>query len=281
MSKRNPEGTAEEHDAKKSKPDLTKPVFGSTSSFGSALSKSQSATLSFTSFGSFGLGLKFGSALERAKLKKSFLDDESEEKHESTEKEQFKQVDLAATKVKTGEEDERSCFSTTAKLFELDLTNVKSGWKERGVGPLHLNQALKDPQQVRLVMRSQGLLRVILNFKVVKGTPVLKGLEASMAPGKYARINSIVDGKPVQYLLKMSNEATRDELVETIERLQRGMTATPAREAKKEENEGEEDETEESESTGAESEKETKDEAKTRDETKPNDEAKTKSEAAD
>lgn len=225
-----------------------KPVFGATSTFGNAsiFDKMKSKTNVFdglplkspekattatsfgssfgSSFGLFGANSKFANALQRATERKSFLDEPETDNTESksppeTPKatQQYKQVELVAQEVKTGEENEHSLYSATAKLFELDLTRIKEGWKERGLGPLHLNQSLDDMSQVRIVMRSQGLLRVILNYRITPTTVLIKGLEASLAPGKYLRFNSVSpEGKPVQYLIKFSNETLRNELVDKV-----------------------------------------------------------------
>lgn len=252
------EATPKDQSTEPEKPKVqqeNKPVFGSTSTFGKTSifenakkkpsifdskpedTPAKPATSSTTSFGSsfgssFGANSKFASAFENSINKKSFLD-EPEEKSDGTSTaspsstpkapQQYKQVDLKEQEVKTGEEGEKSVFSATAKLFELDLTNIADGWKERGLGPLHLNQCLDDPSQLRIVMRSQGLLRVILNYKITPSTELIKGLEASLAPGKYMRINSISDGKPVQYLVKFSNQTIRDELVDHVDTLKKTM----------------------------------------------------------
>ena len=101
---------------------------------------------------------------------------------------------------------------------------MSEGWKERGVGPLHLNQSKADPKQVRLVMRSQGLLRVVLNYKINADTEILKGLEASLTPEKFLRLNSInAEGTPIQNLLKFGSGTLRDELVEKIESLKQSI----------------------------------------------------------
>ncbi|KAI5955903.1 hypothetical protein KGF54_001405 [Candida jiufengensis] len=222
-------------------------------------SKSSTPTASIGGFSTFGSKSRFGNAFQESIKQKSFLDsapssssstsstkkdkskkeggldEEGEEEDEeeesgksqnkdalptSTATQQFKQVDLNPVEQTTGEEDEKSIFNCTAKLFELKLTSIEEGWKERGIGPLHLNQSTITQNQIRLVMRSQGLLKVILNYKIQKDTEILKGLEASLNPGKYLRLNSISDGKPIQYLLKFSNERIRDELIDNIEQLQ-------------------------------------------------------------
>ncbi|OBA21387.1 PH domain-like protein [Metschnikowia bicuspidata var. bicuspidata NRRL YB-4993] len=230
-------------------PGSAKPVFGAASTFGNASifdrmknntnvfdaaakpseaaqEQAAPATLSFGSFGgSFGAGSKFSNALQKASQKKSFLD---EPKETDTDKEvslgpssqQYKQVDLSEKKVETGEENEKSVYSATAKLFELDLSNISEGWKERGRGPVHVNQAIQDPAQARLVMRSNGLLRVILNYKISQTTTLLKGLEASLSPGKFLRMTAVsAEGKPVQYMLKFLSEEIRDALVDKVSEL--------------------------------------------------------------
>ena len=205
-------------------------------------SNSSSVTSSFGS-GTFGGNSKFNNAFQNSLKKKSFLDDKAEkdDKNEQTpdsesngkEKtpstQQYKQVDLTPVEeIKTGEENEKSHFTSTAKIFELNLTKISDGWKERGLGRLHLNQSLDDPQKVRLVMRSQGLLRVVLNMKVTSDTKLIKGLEASLSPGKFVRWNSINDqGVPVQYLLKFANQTIRDELIEKVENLKETFETEP------------------------------------------------------
>lgn len=255
----------------KEKPQETRPVFGATSSFGNASifdkmkkktnvfdglpsssEKKETLTSAFgsssvsggsfgSSFGLFGASSKFANALQKATEKKSFLDnpedDTSEAQSASTTpkpSQQYKQVELVAQDVKTGEENEKSLYSVTAKLFELDLTKISEGWKERGLGPLHLNQSLANPAEVRLVMRSQGLLRVVLNYRITQTTVLIKGLEASLSPGKFLRFNSVSgEGKPVQYLLKFGNETLRDALVDVVNEVRvstksNGGTAEPS-----------------------------------------------------
>ena len=217
-----------------------KHVFGATSSFGTSIEdikkrpnvfeslpsklNDKSDTPKLTS--SFGANSKFGNAFQESLNKKSFLEDASREKSEESENDrsetpkQFKQVELSPVDNKTGEEDERTIFTCTAKLFELDLTKISEGWKERGLGPLHLNQSISSPKQTRLVMRSQGLLRVILNMKISENTKLLKGLEASMSPGKFLRVNSVnAEGKPVQHLLKFGSEELRNGLYDDVKKL--------------------------------------------------------------
>lgn len=221
------------------KPEFKSPsVFGtSPSSIKESASVSNSTTTSATFGSTFGSNSRFGNAFKDSLNKKSFLDKDEEEKkvdttptnngseNNSTPKPQeYKQVDLVPVEQTTGEEDEISHFNCTAKIFELDLSKMSEGWKERGVGPLHLNQSKADPKQVRLVMRSQGLLRVVLNYKINADTEILKGLEASLTPEKFLRLNSInAEGTPIQNLLKFGSGTLRDELVEKIESLKQSI----------------------------------------------------------
>lgn len=223
-----------------------KPVFGASTSFGSSFSDLKKRPNVFESLpskldsttdtklaaeltpaisSSFGSNTRFGNAFQNSLTKKSFLD-EATDKPEATEPgvtpPKFKQVDLLPVEKKTGEEEERTIHTCTAKIFELDLTDMSAGWKERGLGPLHLNQSIASPEQSRLVMRSQGLLRVVLNMKVSAETQLFKGLVASLSPGKFLRVNSMNEGKPVQYLLKFGSEEIRDGLYDAVEELKKG-----------------------------------------------------------
>lgn len=250
---------AESLSAPKPGPSLEqKPVFGASSSFGKASifenikngknvfdlpTKDLAAqssnpvpstpTTSFGSFGgSFGANSKFSNAFQKASQKKSFLDEPEVSQSQTSSPSaasapQYKQVELTAKEVKTGEENEQSIFSATAKLFEMSLDKISEGWKERGVGPLHLNRSLEDPLQIRIVMRSHGLLRVILNYKITSTTNLIKGFEASLSPGKFLRINSVSSqGTPLQYLLKFSDQAVRDGLCDRVSSLQADSRAT-------------------------------------------------------
>lgn len=73
-----------------------------------------------------------------------------------------------AVDVITGEEDEKNVLQIQCKLYQYDQKT--QAWKERGVGSLHLNDcklSCNDLQfQSRLVMRTHGSMRVVLNTKV-------------------------------------------------------------------------------------------------------------------
>lgn len=141
----------------------------------------------------------------------------------------FKLINIV---VETGEELEESTFSCRAKLYALDLTSADKSWKERGVGTLHVNtfKKSKDPSDddnaekaakttSRLVMRSDGLLRVVLNVPLLKSFEVFKGMKSSLQSEKFVRITAIEDSKPIQYALKTGNTDTADKLYNSIKQL--------------------------------------------------------------
>ena len=108
--------------------------------------------------------------------------------------------------MQTGEESEETMFSCRAKLFHFEKE-----WKERGVGTLKLNvhyTMKEDPeeateQKARLIMRTDGVHRVVLN------TPIFKGMrfgtpDGKEPTGKTLNMTGMEDGKPALFLLKVS-----------------------------------------------------------------------------
>ena len=87
--------------------------------------------------------------------------------------------------VTTGEENEYNVIQTRAKLYIFDNSN----WVERGRGQLRLNDMSKDSvsdseskkvSSSRIVMRTMGSLKVILNTKVYHGMTVEQPNEKSV-----------------------------------------------------------------------------------------------------
>ena len=68
----------------------------------------------------------------------------------------------------TGEEDERNVAQISAKLYVFDKAG--STWMEKGRGCLRLNDA--EEGHSRIVMRTAGSLRVILNTKLFAGMSI-------------------------------------------------------------------------------------------------------------
>ncbi|KAI8916896.1 hypothetical protein BC831DRAFT_148234 [Entophlyctis helioformis] len=182
----------------------------SGSAFGSATASSESKPFGsgsgsgFTSFASgHASGLSFGSAAAGSSSFASILstpsstksmfgapkaktqdskadrddagdDDEGDaEPNEDGDTEEFgkyAQVTLEQKQVVTGEEDETTIHSSRCKLFVWDGEN----WRERGAGHLRINQKTSSAGSsghARLVMRADGILRVILNVRIPAGMP--------------------------------------------------------------------------------------------------------------
>ncbi|WWC68194.1 uncharacterized protein I206_102117 [Kwoniella pini CBS 10737] len=129
-------------------------------------------------------------------LKEKGDDEDTEEK-----------VEMQEQDVTTGEEDEETVFQTRTKLY----TNEGSaGWKERGVGLLKLNVSRKDGSGARLVMRTDGVHRLILNSKLYSHLTLYPD-------GKMVRMTLPEDGKMTIVCFRMSNPKTVDDLCENIE----------------------------------------------------------------
>lgn len=68
----------------------------------------------------------------------------------------------------TGEEGESNVLQIFCKLYSWESSSIS--WKERGKGFLRLNDKMKDDKLCsRLVMRTAGSLKVILNTSIVAG----------------------------------------------------------------------------------------------------------------
>ncbi|KAK1436843.1 hypothetical protein QVD17_02627 [Tagetes erecta] len=64
--------------------------------------------------------------------------------------------------VETGEENEKTIFTTESLLYEF----VDGGWKERGKGELKVNVSTSGTRKARLIMRAKGNYRLILNASI-------------------------------------------------------------------------------------------------------------------
>jgi Ran-binding protein 3 len=132
--------------------------------------------------------------------------------------------------VETGEEGETTIFSCRAKLFYFD--KQEKAWKERGIGLFKLNATatetendydrwsrssddsegevannstsknVENKRKARLLMRADGVFRVILNVPVFKGMKV--GDEKGNSPtGRMVSFTALEDGKAVPLLVKV------------------------------------------------------------------------------
>jgi Ran-binding protein 3 len=125
--------------------------------------------------------------------------------------------------IETGEEDEMTYFTCKAKLFHF----TGEEWKERGIGTFKVN--VKEPEDcedgkksARLIMRADGVLRVMLN------TPIFKGMSVGDGSGKepttkQLHLASLENGRSVPLLLRTANDDLAKELYRVILDLQQQL----------------------------------------------------------
>lgn len=90
--------------------------------------------------------------------------------------------------VETGEENEKPVFVADSVLFEY----LGGSWKERGKGELKVNVSTSGTAKARLVMRTRGNYRLILNASLY---PDMKLTDMEKRGVTFACVNSIGDGK--------------------------------------------------------------------------------------
>ncbi|KAL1976838.1 hypothetical protein VTN31DRAFT_3120 [Thermomyces dupontii] len=159
------------------------------------------------------------------------------------EEEQKKDERFYEQQIETGEEGEKTYFSCKAKLFH--FTNGE--WKERGLGTFKVNvrepedeatgqapeKEEKDEKEeekkekeetkkkitARMIMRADGVLRVMLNSPIFKGMPVgdVSGAEPK---GKQLNLASVEEGRTVPLLLRVGNPELAKELYGVIKGIQ-------------------------------------------------------------
>ncbi|KAJ9124276.1 hypothetical protein QFC22_001076 [Naganishia vaughanmartiniae] len=115
-------------------------------------------------------------------------------------------LDVQHQQVPTGEEDENTIHSVRCKLYVMDA----GAWKERGTGSLHLNIHKKD-LSARVVMRAEGVLRLILN------TPLYAGMKAELTD-RYVKFPIVEEGKIHHIAIRTRNMDEATALHEAIER---------------------------------------------------------------
>lgn len=151
---------SEEGSDSKPKTKESGPVFGAAFtqvSFGSVIGAATSTSISFLA--------------EREKEKEE-NEEEEEESEQEQETKRHRDADPPALalldSVPTGEEDEETVHQVRCKLFVMPIKQGSSpevGWKERGTGILRVNQRADD-SKTRLVMRTEGTFKLILNVGV-------------------------------------------------------------------------------------------------------------------
>ncbi|CAH1972533.1 unnamed protein product [Acanthoscelides obtectus] len=135
----------------------------------------------------------------------------------------------------TGEENERNILNISCKLFSFD--NVTSNWQERGRGTLRLNDFDVDSEiGSRIVFRTSGCLRVILNTKIWAEMTVDKASEKSI------RLTALDGNGDIKVFLVMASNDDAGKLFHNLQtRLEREINAQKRKKGENmEENEAEE-----------------------------------------
>ena len=114
--------------------------------------------------------------------------------------------------VETGEENEKAVFTADSALYEY----LNGGWKERGKGELKLNVPVSGGERARLVMRTKGNYRLVLNASLY-GDMSLKDMDKKGTT--FACVNSISESQSglATFALKFKDTAIREEFKDAVE----------------------------------------------------------------
>ncbi|KAA8540428.1 hypothetical protein F0562_024653 [Nyssa sinensis] len=92
--------------------------------------------------------------------------------------------------VETGEENEKAVFTADSLLFEF----LDGGWKERGKGELKVNVSTTGTGKARLIMRTRGNYRLILNASLYADMKLTNMEKRGIT---FACVNKAVEGRMV------------------------------------------------------------------------------------
>jgi Ran-binding protein 3 len=222
--------------------------FGSTAKTGSLFGSPFAASKMGSSLGSFaggsgpkieGLSSKPAKAFGAAEESDEEPDEDEGEDDDEGHKSPIHLSDETAAKkdkrfyeqeVETGEEGEKTLFSSRAKLYNYVKNEFGGQWKERGSGILKLNvpdveipenedekkeaakadmgngkSKAKSPQPSkagvpRFIMRANGTNSLVLNSPLVKGTTFGQGAQGARPTGQNIMFMGILDGGALQGL---------------------------------------------------------------------------------
>ncbi|KAL2623903.1 hypothetical protein R1flu_008148 [Riccia fluitans] len=121
-------------------------------------------------------------------------------------------VPLQEVQMETGEEKEKAAFTADAALFEF----IEGGWKERGRGELKLNVSEEKGKKARLVMRSKGNYRLLLNARLFADMKVTKMDNRGIS---FVCVNSAAEGKNglATYAIKFKDGVIAAEFSRTVQ----------------------------------------------------------------
>ncbi|XP_037029263.1 ran-binding protein 3 [Bradysia coprophila] len=119
----------------------------------------------------------------------------------------------------TGEEDETNVLDVNSRLFAY----VSSNYEQRGPGSLRLNDSKDQSKSSRVVFRTSGNLRVLLNTKIWPGMVVEKASQKSL------RLTAIDSAGQIKIFLAMARPDDITNLYEEINKridLEKSRTPT-------------------------------------------------------
>jgi len=129
-------------------------------------------------------------------------------KGEELENDRADKPSIQAIEHNTGEEDDLTVFQTRAKLYTQDESFA---YKERGTGLLKLNVRRSDGEGARIVMRAEGVLRLLLNM------PLYPGLICELGPDpKFIKVAEITTRERKLHAVKVGSAKVAQELYDHL-----------------------------------------------------------------
>lgn len=116
--------------------------------------------------------------------------------------------DIHQVHYNTGEEDDLTVFQTRAKLYTQD---ENFAYKERGTGLLKVNVRRRDGEGARIVMRAEGVLRLLLNMALYPG------LICELGPDpKFVKVAEITQNERRLHAIKVGSAKLAQELYDHL-----------------------------------------------------------------
>ncbi|KAI9756662.1 MAG: hypothetical protein M4579_003751 [Chaenotheca gracillima] len=198
----------------------------------------------------------FGAPAESREEDDSQGDDDGEDGETGLEGDPKAAAMFQAREVETGEEGEETLFANRAKLFYFN--KEQKVWKERGNGTLKLNTsvylAVNDgndaddekpgdgstsdagdeaaneeesdkaesslKQSARLIMRAEGVLRVVLNVPIYKGMK-FGDIEGNAPSSRTILTTAYENGVPMMFQIRFSANSSALELYQRVHEIQK------------------------------------------------------------
>lgn len=208
-------------------PSSTVPVFPQRDSLAGPVRRSKSPVGKHQAFGQYSAGLsRFAAASSRKasqdelSTQQSNVDSQSvfnnqpefedilKSKGEELLNDQTEKPNIQAIEHNTGEEDDMTLFQTRAKLYTQDESFA---YKERGTGLLKVNVRRRDGEGARIVMRAEGVLRLLLNM------PLYPGLICELGPDpKFIKVAEITSRDRKLHAVKVGSAKVAQELYDHL-----------------------------------------------------------------